>query len=148
MTFTTAVTSFIYGQMIQFSKPSRRLVLSPPVYMNTCHIPRRNTVKNWAMGRDPLEVQKCLKNKGKTRGTKSLVTEVNNCPGFARSSLNIIVNCTSSLDMGEKKWRIFHLNLIYTGGSSPFSGEGISLRWMWMWRKWVFQVESSVCHLS
>lgn len=55
------------------------------------------------MGRDPLEVQKCLKNKGKTRGTKSLVTEVNNCPGFARSSLNIIVNCTSSLDMGEKK---------------------------------------------
>lgn len=54
-------------------------------------------------GRDLLERKKCLKNKGKTRGSGSLVTSVNNHPSFARSNMNITVNCTSSLNLGKQK---------------------------------------------
>lgn len=84
-------------------------MLSPPVYVNICHVPRRNTIHILNNGKGPFGGTK-VKNKGKTKGLKSLIIKVNSCPGFARLNLNIIVNFTSSLDMGKtKKWRIFHL---------------------------------------
>lgn len=77
-------------------------MLSPPVYVHTCHIPRRNVIYILSNGNGPFGGTK-VKNKGKTRGLKSLVIKVNNCPGFARSNLSIIVNCASPYGMGKQK---------------------------------------------
>lgn len=78
-------------------------MLSPPVYVNTCHMPGRNTVYILSNGKGPVEELKCLKNKGKTQDPKTLVIDVHNCLSFARLNPNIIVNCTSFLDGGANK---------------------------------------------
>lgn len=78
-------------------------MLSPPVYVNSCHIPRRNAIYILSNGKGLFGGTKVFEKQRKNKGPQCLVIKVNNCPGFARSNLNIIVNCTSSVDTGKQK---------------------------------------------